>query len=200
MAFLRGCWNSEHFRNVFLLNSCFNLLSCQLGCFNPQHYTHWKDKHFQVWGGHKPQILPMSGENQEFPKREVSRIELKQINWALESSTGRRMERKQLLHSRGKFRSRQQVLECGSKDIFPEELLGQGGESKAVQRRCHWLWLFLMNPARSRFLGMQCLLQELLKHRKTHPTGCKKRMNQLPARNGTFWVPEWGKQREIQGL
>lgn len=53
------------------------------------------------------------------------------------------MERKQLLHSGGKFRSRQQVLERGSKDVFPQELLGQGGERKAVQRRCHLLWLLM---------------------------------------------------------
>lgn len=104
------------------------------------------------------------------------------------------MEGKWLLHSGGKFRSRQQVLECGSKDVFPQELLGQGSDSKAVQRWCDLLWSLMMNPARSRLLGLQCLLQELLKHRKTHPTGCKERVNRLPARNGTFWVPEWGKQ------
>lgn len=108
------------------------------------------------------------------------------------------MEREQLLHSSGKFRSRQQVLERGSKTIFPEELLGQGGESKAVQRRCHLLWLLMVNPARNRLLGVQCLLQELLKHRKTHPTGCKKRVNQLPARNGTFWVPEWERFKDYK--
>lgn len=50
------------------------------------------------------------------------------------------MERRRLLHTGGKLRSRQRVLAGGSEEVFPfQRCQGQGEERKAVQGRWHLL-------------------------------------------------------------
>lgn len=85
----------------------------------------------------------------------------------------------------------------GAKRYSLRRCRGQGGERKAVRGRCHLLSVLMdasCQEQESRLLAARGLLQEPLKRRKTYPTGCKKRVNQPPARNCTFCLLEWGKQ------
>lgn len=146
----------------------------------------------------------MPGENWGLPKREGSRVELKQINSALETATGRRMERRRLLHAGGKLRSRQRVLEGGSEEVFSlQRCQGQGEERKAVQGRCHLLSVLMdacCQEQESRLLAARDLLQEPLKRRKTNPACCKKRRSTLQPGIARSDCPNGVSEGESQGL